>query len=391
LATAVPDRPPGAWHDEPFHAFDHFFVPQLHALTVVAASSDVPHVGAVIGGGDRLGIQRWAIAGYGQYAPSLTDHVHWGADAAYLNNMLAPWQILASAGFLDWVDPVAVAGGATVGDERRTRDASLSISRTWRGSLTTLASAVYSDDLDRFPGAPAIHDRIGGALLDASWTFAETTPYTGLRRGWFGEATAAAYPSALSTFRGDLYDTRGELGAIVPLPFGRRHVLFAELRGRAVLARDDTGLLQLGGNSGFLYQLSASSVATTPAFDAGRFPADFAFIENLRGYEDYAITTDRAAIADLWYRYPLIIDRGVAATLWLLPASFLSELDLELFATGAVDRAHDLHAAVGGQLTARLALFRLPFVLSYQLARRVRDDDALTHLFGVDVPLATLF
>jgi hypothetical protein len=391
VALAPPSRPPGLWQDEPFHAWDHLFVPQLHALTIVTPSTGTPHVGAVIGGGDQLGIQRWAIAGYGQYAPSITDHVHWGADAAYLNNMLAPWQILATAGFVDWVDPVAgVQAGTTVAEARRTRDLSLSISRTWRGTLTTLASALYSDDFDQLPGESAVHDHIGGGLLDASWVFAESTPYTGARRGWFGDASVAAYPAALSTFRGDIYDTRGELGAIIPLPFGRRHVLFAELRGRALLARDDTGLLQLGGSANVLYSLSASSVATTPTFDAGRFPADFAFIENLRGYEDYAITTDRAAIADVWWRYPIIIDRGVAATLWWLPATFLSELDLELFASGAMDRAGDLHAAGGGQITANLRLFRVPLRLSYQIARRVRDDDALTHLFGLDIPLEDL-
>lgn len=384
-------RPPGMWDDAPFHAWDHLFVPQLHSLTLVTpSSSGAPLVGAVIGGGDQLGIQRWAIAGYGQYSPSLTDHLHWGADAAYLNNMLAPWQILATAGFVDWVDPVDTGAGGTVAEDRRTRDLSLSVSRTWRGTLTTLASALYSDDFDHVAGDPDVHNHIGGGLLDASWTFAESTPYTGVRRGWFGDASVAAYPAALSTFRGDIYDTRGELGAIIPLPFGSRHVLFAELRGRALLARDDTGLLQLGGSANVLYSLSASSVATSPTFDAGRFPGDFAFIENLRGYEDFAITTDRAAIADVWWRYPIIIDRGVAATLWWLPATFVSELDLELFASGATDRTNDLHAAVGGQITANLSLFRLPLVLSYQIARRLRDDDALTHLFGVDIPIENL-
>jgi hypothetical protein len=107
----------------------------------------------------------------------------------------------------------------------------------------------------------------------------------------------------------------------------------------------------------------------------------------LRGYEDYAITTDRAGVASLTWRYPLIIDRGVAATLWWLPSSFVSQVDLELFATGAIDRRRDLHAAAGGALTLHATLLRFPVQLGYQVARRVRDDDALTHLVELGISL----
>src|SRR5213078_2543188 len=101
------------------------------------------------------------------------------------------------------------------------------------------------------------------------------------------------------------------------------------LRGRALLARDDTGLLQLGGFSQGLALFSGRSVSAEPLpFDDLRFPPNLRFAEYLRGYEDYAITTDRAAIASLAWRYPLIIDRGVAALFGILPASFLRQLDL---------------------------------------------------------------
>jgi hypothetical protein len=97
----------------------------------------------------------------------------------------------------------------------------------------------------------------------------------------------------------------------VPLPFGRRHTLTAQLRGRALIAHDDTNLLQLGGDSGLAELWNGSSIsAAPPAFDTARFPPNLRFIEAMRGYEDYAITTDSAAIADVWWRYPLIIDRG---------------------------------------------------------------------------------
>jgi len=112
-------------------------------------------------------------------------------------------------------------------------------------------------------------------------------------------------------------------------------------------------------------------------------PPKLRFIEPLRGYEDYAITTDRATVADVSWRYPLIIDKGVAATLWVLPSSFLRELDFELFASGAIDRHHDQHAAVGAAVELRINLLRLPLLVIYQIARRVRDDDALTQLVGI--------
>ncbi|HEX4417695.1 MAG TPA: WD40 repeat domain-containing protein [Kofleriaceae bacterium] len=375
--------------DEPYHAWDHLFVPQLHSPTFVTVSSGVPHFGAVLGGGDQLGLQRWSIAGYGQYDSAVSDQIHWGADAAYLNSMLAPWQILATAGFVDWVDratppgPDGGDGTMTLAEDRRTRDASLSIERTWRGTLTTALSGIYTDDYDHYPGEAELHRRLGGPQLAIDWMSVESTAYTGPRRGSFASVATAYYPRALSTFDGDIYDLRGELGVVVPLPFGRRHLLYAELRGRALVAHDDTGLLQLGGDSGLAELWNGSSVSSTPSFDDARFPPNLRFIESLRGYEDYAITTDRAAVADVWWHYPLIIDRGVASTLWYLPASFVSELDFELFATGAVDRARDLHAAVGGEVTALFTLFRVPLELSYQLARRVRDDDALTQLVGL--------
>ena len=95
------------------------------------------------------------------------------------------------------------------------------------------------------------------------------------------------------------------------------------------------------------------------------------------------ITTDRAAIADISWTYPLIVDRGVAATLWRLPASFIRQLDLELFADGAIDRARAKHAAGGAALSLRFQLFRIPLLVQYQIARRIRDDDALVQLISL--------
>lgn len=388
-AATPPSAVPAVSSDEPYSPWEHFLFPQLRAPTIVVASNGLPHLGVVLGGGDRLGMQRWGIAGYVQPRGGITDKLHWGADVAYLNTMLAPWQIVANAGFFDWVDPVATDDPeVTLAEERRTRDASLSLARTWRGTLRTAVSGIYTEDVVQPPGEPGVRRQLGGPALSLTWVSGETTAYTGLLRALFVAASAAYYPHASSSFTGDIYDTGGGVGAIVPLPFGRRHILTATLRGRALVARDDTNLLELGGASGLdeLWRWRSSSAAP-PAFDGTRFPPNLRFVEPLRGYEDYAITTDRAAIATLTWRYPLILDRGVAATLWVLPASFVRELDLAVFATGAIDRGNDLHAAAGAALTLRMSLLRVPLLIAYQIARRVRDDDALTQLIGLAIDL----
>lgn len=330
-------------------------------------------------------MQRWSAAGYVQPRDKTSDKLHWGADVGYLNSMLAPWQILALAGFIDWVDPVSTDDpDVTLAEERRTRDASLSLVRTWRGTLTTALSGVYTDDVDRLPGEPELRRHLGGPSLSLSWRSGESTVYTDTRRGLIASVSAAYYPQALSSFAGDIYDAGGTLGAIAPLPFGRRHIVTATLRGRALIAHDDTNLLQLGGESGLAELWSGRSTSREPpAFDDRRFPPNLRFIEALRGYEDYAITTERAAIAELSWRYPLIIDRGVAATFGFLPASFVRQLDLELFATGAIDDQRDPHAAAGAMVSVRFTLFRVPLRVAYQIARRLRDDRALTQLVGL--------
>ena len=81
------------------------------------------------------------------------------------------------------------------------------------------------------------------------------------------------------------------------------------------------------------------------------------------------------------YRLPLIVDRGTASTLGILPAFFLRQFELQLFAVAATTaRSGDRHEAVGGALQLRFALWIVPLTLQYQLARRLTDDDALVHL-----------
>jgi hypothetical protein len=87
-------------------------------------------------------------------------------------------------------------------------------------------------------------------------------------------------------------------------------------------------------------------------------------------------------IGELAWKYPLIIDRGVAST-WFLPASYLRQLDFELFGTLAVVEANDRHHAVGAAVTLRMQFLRIPLAVMYQIARRTSDDQALTQFVGI--------
>ena len=372
LVLPMPDvRSPTPVLDEPYSAFEHLFYPQQRSPTFLFPSGNAAMLGAVLSGGDRLGLQRWAIAGYAQPEANRT---YWGGEAEYLNTMLAPVSIEATGSFIDWSDPVANSNPATRID-RQTRDASLTAAYLYRGSLLVSAGGVATADRD-----PFVHRALVGPQAQVQWYSSETTRYTGDRRALLVSASAAYYPYQASTFDSDITDLGGMLGAIAPLPFGRRHTLRLLLRGRALVSPFETGLLQLGGDSGLAELYSHSSVSSTPGFDDSRFPPGLRFVEPLRGYEDYAITTDRAGIADVSWRYPIIIDRGVATTLRILPASFLEEFDLELFANAALDKAGSGHGAIGGAIDMHFQFLRIPFVLTYQLARRLHDDNALTSL-----------
>ncbi|MBC7975863.1 MAG: hypothetical protein H7138_12875, partial [Myxococcales bacterium] len=390
-SPATAPRAPIVQSDEPYSPWEHFFFPQVRTPSFLVLSTGQPHYGLVLGGGDRLGLQRWSIEGYVQPPePDSSDKAHGGAAVSYLNTMLAPWQILAVGTAFDWIDPSETDedDNVTAREERRTRDVSLSLSRTWRSSLFTSLASVYTQDFRQEDGGPEIERTLGGPQLAVSWQTGEFTAYTGLHRGLFGSMWATYYPEALSSFVGDIYDTRGLLAVVLPLPIGRRHRFVAELRGRALLARDDTQLLQLGGyaQSGAAW-IGSSVDGEPPEFDDDRFPPNLRFTELLWGYEDYAITTDRAAIATAWWTYPLILDTGFATTFGFLPPTFLRQIDFTLFATAAFDQQRDTHAAFGGLATLHLSLMRVPIELTYQLARRVRDDHALTQLFGLSVPM----
>jgi hypothetical protein len=295
-------------------------------------------------------------------------------------------QFFVEGGFLDWAAPYDTGdpdNPAT--EERRTRDASVGLAYTWRQSLSAALSGIYTSDGFAIDNGPLDRVWVGGPALELSWLSGEYTRYTGARRAIFATAETAYYPQRLSSFMSNITDVGGTLGVTVPLPVGRRHTITAFVRGRALVSRDDTGLLQLGGESalGVLWDRSSvMDMPPPPPFDDSRFPPNLRFIEPLRGYEDYAITTDKVTLGELSWKYPIIIDEG-RASLWFLPAAFLRQLDLELFGAGAIDAAQDKHYAIGGATTLHLQFFRIPLAVTYQVARRLVDDKAFTQLVGI--------
>ncbi|HEX5064253.1 MAG TPA: hypothetical protein VFV99_32990 [Kofleriaceae bacterium] len=371
--------------DHSYSIFDHLFYPAVRSPTLLLAGQ-VPHLGLVLGGADRLEIQRWMLSGYWQPGND-THKSHYAAAAGYVNNMLAPVSVIAQGSFIDWrsqsIDDTDPMNTITYDEEHRTRDASAAISYTYRGSLFTTLGGVYTDDFAQVDTLPSSRLHLGGPSATVEWYSAESTRYTGPRRALLANAAIAYYPRQWSTFMGNITDVAGTLGTTLPLPFGRRHTISAFARARSLLAPDDTGLLQVGGDSALGILWNRSNKMEPPDFDTSRFPPNLRFVEPLRGFEDFGIAAERVKLGEVSWKYPLIIDRGTAASLFVLPASFLRQLDLELFASGAIVDASDRHYAVGAATTLHIQFLRIPLVVMYQIARRLTDDEALTHLIAI--------
>ncbi|HWN66811.1 MAG TPA: hypothetical protein VNM90_04175, partial [Haliangium sp.] len=375
--------------DQPYSQFDHLFVPQLHALAALSVDGG-SLIGLNLAGADRLSFHNWSVTGL--YQP---ESKRASGQVSYINTQLAPVTIGASASHLSWDSSIEVPDGMgetmTIIEDRRQSDADLFISRTWRGSTTLTLSALATDD--RRPDDPDPlyrHRRMAGGSLSLDYAGVEATQYGGARRALLLSGSTAFYPEAASTLDQSIADVRGELGVTVPLPLSRRHALDIALRARQLAGAKDSELLQIGGVGLFAPLYENAPEADPPAYDADRILAPrVRFIELLRGFEDYAIGVDRIAIGDLTYRHRIIIDEGFASTLWLLPALFFRQLDLELFAAAALDDIQDLeqrlHAAAGGSLALDLAFWRLPLSLRYQVAQRLTDDEALVQELGLGI------
>lgn len=371
--------------DEPYSQLDHLFVPQLRGLALVTVD-DGNLVGLTLSGADRLSFHNWSATVLYDPASKLAS----GA-ISYVNTQLAPVTIAASASRLAWQIEDEDAAGAEIIEDRLQSDASLFASRTFRGS-TSLALGVVATSDERPDDPDPIFRRrhMAGASLALDYAGVEATPYGGRRRALLFSTHAAFYPEQTSSLEQTFTDVRGELGITLPLPLSRRHALDLSVRGRQLVGAEGQSLLQVGGFGLLLPLVQLDDKADPPDYDADIvLPPAVRFAEVLRGFEDYAIGVDRVAIGDVRYRYPFIIDRGFASTLWLFPALFFSQIDIELFAAAALDHIEDLdqrlHAAAGGALSLNLSFWVLPLTVRYQIARRLTDDEALVQDVGLGI------
>lgn len=355
--------------DAPYSRLDGLLVPTLRVPAVLAAPPTFA-AGLTLGGGDRLGYLQWT----GTALIDVDDgRVSGGLEL--VEHELAPWTIAASATRLAYHDEVLLDDDTTQRRDRETRGGGIGLGRIWRGSWSAWAAGTYLHDR-----TDARVQRLFGPSLDLGYRAVEATPYTGVRRGLALSLHAAYYPRRVPD---DLVDVGGAVHVHAPLPITRRDLVDLRLRGRALLG-DDDGLLALGGIDPAAVLWSRPGLALD---DARPLPAGAAFDEALRGFEDVLVLGQRAGLAELGWRHPFIIDRGVG--LGFLPPGFLSQIDLELFGSLAwLDPGADpWHAAAGGALVGHLTFVRLPLAVRYQLSRRLTDDRGWLQLATLAVDL----
>ena len=365
--------------DEPYSQLDGLFSPQVRGPWFVVRDgySSVIGIGAL--GGDRLGYHRWAVGvGVDPAEPQPS------AQIDYRNALLAPVFIdvtlarYVSRERLDAED--AAADGHLpdiVADETL---AALALQRVWYDSAVAWGWRFNGLHREMDDGAEQESRRFAGPFVGAAYGAAELTPYAGVRRGFSIGATATYLPKGLSTVAFNVTDVGGDTGFVIPLPFSKRHTFRIDGRARSLRgAPESLGLLQVGGGGGVLSGLSQESVGTR---SAGVLPPGLRFYEPLRGFEDLARYGTHVVSGEAAYRFPVIIDRGTASSLSFLPSTFLRELAIEPFGSGAtlLDDS-DPAWAVGGSLDVGVAFWLLPLNLRFQLARRLSDDESWAFYF----------
>ncbi|MEZ4403463.1 MAG: hypothetical protein R3B06_25785 [Kofleriaceae bacterium] len=364
-ASGVPPAPtPAAVEvlaDRAYSRLDGLFVPRLRVPTVFATDASTAW-GVALAGGDRLGYLRWGGA---VYVDAETHQV--SGDVAVLDASLAPWQVLATGSRRRYRVKVGEVGdGVPVVAAEAVDAGAVTVGRSWRASAWAQGAALAERRRDR-----DVDRTLRGAQVAAGYGAFDGTLYGGRRRGW----SVAADATVFAQLPGDLVDgpTRpvmlgGRATAVVPVPLGRRLALHAGLRGRRLFGR--VGELVVGGSDAGAV-LWIDRPQTTVAATA--LPGAITPVERVRGLEAVERSARQVLVGELDLRYPLIVDRGLSH-LGLLPASFVRQLDLELF--GAMVRYDGIEdVSYGGALTLRLVLFRAPLALRYQLARLDSEED----------------
>lgn len=355
-------------HDAPAPALEDFWIPTLRMpFFVFSARSTssggtefLPVVGVSVEGVDRLGLHAYAVnVLYESHDPGPTFSIGYG------NYQLAPvWLTVvgsraASPGVVDYTLSVAAQ-------------------RTFWTTPVTLSFLLLHRDQSATPSP--LRATLGGPGLSAVWEAAQTTPYGGVRLGLLLAGESAYYPVGTFHF-GDLGAT---VGGWLPLPWYDRDNLFLSVRGRT-LPGAPARLLKVGGTARGIFEVHTGPERAQPGPNLAVFP-DISFVEPLAGYEDTTLRCDSSVIAGLLYTFPLIIDRGWASVLWVLPSLFLRQVDLQAFGNFAWthDSGWSLHRVAGAAVLLRTTFGgALALSFYYQFAWRFDDGLGALNTFGV--------
>ncbi|HEY3450171.1 MAG TPA: hypothetical protein VGK67_27705 [Myxococcales bacterium] len=327
LPTRVEPVPPlQVESDEPYSPIDHLFVPSLRIPFLAIIPPGLVDttdknwrllVALSLYGSDRLGKHNWAI----NLSYDTKDNGP-SASVTYANYQLAPWLIDVNGALVN-------LGPAY------DRFAQLGASREfWTTPLRLQFTGIDHHDLSDDGREVVGQYRFVGPGLQFAYAAAESTPYGGIRRGLAFAASGDWYPKfASSAF--DLGDVAAEVDVWIPLPISRRHSLAITGRGRALIASEQHRLLDVGGLYGGTPLFTWSPQGLVPklrASDLQLFGApELTFSEALRGYPDLTTSASAFAAGSASYVYPFIIDHGWASLLYVLPAFFVRQIDLELF------------------------------------------------------------
>jgi hypothetical protein len=373
-AAPPPTEPPPAPRvpaaDWPYSAWTGILPPQAWGFDAQYGTGWA-RAGAALAGGDKLGYHRYYAQGGYVIGPGRPY-----GEVAYLNTQLAPFFLTLDARYAPTVGNILAADGTTTRVVSDQWSASLDFTRP----IYTSSVGVHVDyegyRRDGVPGVlEAVHlRRLVGAGLSASYSGVESTTYVP-RRGVLADARLTTYPEQASDAGYSIADARASLHLIAPLPLWARHTLRLDLAGRALaFAPTALGLLQVGG----------TLVSTPDTVEVTGLPPGRTFAEPVHGFETLALFGSRAAIAELTYRAPLIIDKGTIATLDVFQPSFLREIDLELFGV-AISRfdATPVGESAGARTTLSLALAGVPLSFYAQVSRRFTYDETSTLVLGV--------
>lgn len=141
----------------------------------------------------------------------------------------------------------------------------------------------------------------------------------------------------------------------------------------------------MGGAARGIFEIHPGPDRAQPGPDLAIFP-DISFVEPLAGYEDTTLRCDSTVIAGAVYTFPLIIDRGWASVLWVLPSLFLRQVDLQAFGNFAWthDVGWSLHRVAGAAVLLRTTFGgALALSFYYQFAWRFDDGLGALNTFGV--------